>query len=438
MLKALNKQLNSFNHEDFTYLKIGAWNLLFEKSLAEFDGIILTANNDSEIEKTILAIRTHENPNIYLKPVFFLLKTMNGLTIHTDGVFDEHKSNDLTKNINEKISKLTGNKSASHKSLEIKLMNYLYSRDGQLIPQKNRLVRSGYSYPFVDCYYKGEDFEKYKLLKQCIKNDWLNEQLEDRVQLCIQCQDSYMIYKETCPKCQSINIQAHDIVHHFPCAHIAPATTFKQDGSDEMVCPKCDKLLRHIGIDYDKPSVVFSCNNCDNNFQLAEVISECHTCNHQNKLEDLVEVDIQAYKISMNGIMKVEHGTTVINEKSPVSDHLKIFEQLVQQERSRTFVADNSSYVVQIDIQSKLFKILNAGFLEQFWKDINHITKNYVSNSIYSCRKDETIYLLMIDKEETAVTLLLEKLEYNLKILLEDNLGSDVVLVINLQNVNQS
>ena len=33
-----------------------------------------------------------------------------------------------------------------------------------------------------------------------------------------------------------------------------------------LICPKCHKKLRHIGVDYDRPAVVYTCNDCENSF----------------------------------------------------------------------------------------------------------------------------------------------------------------------------
>jgi len=435
MLEIINNKPLSFILEDFTYLKVSTWNRSIEQSVVQCDGIILTSQSKIELEKIIISIRTHERPDIYLKPVYTLTKTLNNLSIHTEGIFDNNTSNQLTQEINERIVKITGTSIRSQQSLELKLMHYLYTRNGLLSPQKDRHCLSGYSYPFVDCYYNNEDFEKYKLFKQCIKNEWLDNSLIDRVQLCTNCNDSYLVYKETCPKCQSIDIQANDVIHHFPCAHIAPASEFKKGENDAMECPKCDKHLRHIGIDYDKPSVVFTCNNCEHHFQHAEIMSECHSCDTKNKLEELIEVDIHSYKITMNGIMKVENGTTVTNKKESILDGMIIFEQLIAQEQQRVFVNGKSSFRVKVNLQSKLFKILSDSFLQQLWSDIEEITQSYVSSSIYSARKEETIHLLIVDKTENEVSNMIEKLEYNIGILLEDNLGNDVQLTITSKNV---
>ena len=31
----------------------------------------------------------------------------------------------------------------------------------------------------------------------------------------------------------------------------------------DLVCPKCNRQLRHIGVDYEKPSKLFTCFNCE-------------------------------------------------------------------------------------------------------------------------------------------------------------------------------
>lgn len=69
--------------------------------------------------------------------------------------------------------------------------------------------------------------------------------------VCPKCYDKGMIYQETCPKCGSVDVEEHNMIHHFRCANISPERTYVKDG--KLICPKCLKELHHIGVDYDRP-----------------------------------------------------------------------------------------------------------------------------------------------------------------------------------------
>ena len=105
----------------------------------------------------------------------------------------------------------------------------------------------------------------------------LGREVANRVRLCPECDDSRLNYRETCPKCSSLNIRQQEMVTHFSCAHSAPLDNFRRGGG--LVCPKCDQTLRHIGVDYERPSRLYTCFSCDFVFRDPAVETQCLRCN---------------------------------------------------------------------------------------------------------------------------------------------------------------
>jgi diguanylate cyclase (GGDEF)-like protein len=86
------------------------------------------------------------------------------------------------------------------------------------------------------------------------------------------------------------------MIHHFSCGHVDSLDSFRQ-GTD-LVCPKCDQTLRHIGIDYEKPSDYFKCESCRAIVPDPAVELECLVCGLICKPEDTVEKNIYSYEFS--------------------------------------------------------------------------------------------------------------------------------------------
>lgn len=86
-----------------------------------------------------------------------------------------------------------------------------------------------------------------------------------------------------CPECESVLLEKGEAIEHLHCGHIDFKTTFEKGPS--LICPKCKKELRQIGVDYRKvgiwfrcsqrhifsaPLTQFSCPNCNKIFNLDE------------------------------------------------------------------------------------------------------------------------------------------------------------------------
>ena len=124
--------------------------------------------------------------------------------------------------------------------------------------------------------------------------------LKDKVHTCPECGDSHLLFMECCPKCKSSNIKQEAILHHFRCANISPESTYQWDG--ELRCPKCKKILRHVGVDYDRPATVYTCYECGNNFMRSDMRVECTNCGVTTTPDALIAVDVIEYKLTADGL----------------------------------------------------------------------------------------------------------------------------------------
>jgi hypothetical protein len=436
MLTAV-KTNQRFLHQvnDFNYLTLGKWTESAVQVIEHYDAILITASSQGYFEELVRNIKTHPSPSFYLKPIFYKHQTSSSFKKHTDGQFQEQLSNETAEKINQKIKELRIVKAiSSEQQIGIQLLQHLYTRTGQLTPKKSRYSKINYQFEFIDLFYSENEFNAVSNLQSLVKEGLLEAKIKDRVQLCYDCHDGFVVFKETCPKCHSIDIKSSDVIHHFVCAHVAPEAQYKNDENDDLSCPKCDKHLRHIGIDYDKPSSVYNCGQCDHDFQQAAVIAECHSCDKKNQFEELIEVNINDYKITMKGMTIAKNGSFKVPEAAPVSQEV-VFNEILKYETKRAKINDSVGFVISAKIKSPFFAMLDAKYKAKFWIEIKQIIANYTPFESHILLRESEIVFLLLDKDEKAAEAECQRLLGNLNILMEDNLGGNVKVSVDKQQL---
>lgn len=171
----------------------------------------------------------------------------------------------------------------------------------------NYTVRSltrGYTSIFLAWYDNQETLQFEERMKFNLKMEELGfaekSKFIDRIHVCPNCGDSHLLFVECCPKCRSSEINQEEMIHHFRCANISPESTYAYDG--QLVCPKCRHVLRHIGVDYDRPATIYSCSNCNNTFLASAMKVRCTNCTTESTPEELSPADIWEYKLTPVGI----------------------------------------------------------------------------------------------------------------------------------------
>lgn len=164
-------------------------------------------------------------------------------------------------------------------------------------------LASGFSARYLAMYDNQETLQLDERLKFAYKLEELGyaerSKLVDRVHVCRECGDSHQLFIESCPKCNSSDLRHESMLHHFRCANVSPESTYFKDGA--LVCPKCRRTLRHIGVDYDRPASVFTCS-CGNTFLHSAMKVVCTNCGNQGSPEELTPIDIYEYRLTPAGI----------------------------------------------------------------------------------------------------------------------------------------
>ena len=226
----------------------------------------------------------------------------------------------------------------------LRTLRFMYSRDHTMLePDPDRHSQIGYSYPFLALQYQhSETFKLLDALEEAEHEDLLTGHFFETFYLCNSCHEGFLQYREVCPKCESPNLVSEDLIHHFPCAYIGPASDFKADNHANMlVCPKCDQYLRHIGVDYDKPSLIYTCRHCYNRFQDVMAHAKCLSCGSDTAVEQLQKKTLRYFELTSKGTeatrntqLLMSNSTESMKEATRLVD-LETFELMLNYEIKR-------------------------------------------------------------------------------------------------------
>ncbi|WP_299551216.1 hypothetical protein [Seonamhaeicola sp.] len=419
----------SVDIEGYSLLIVAHTNELKNEQLEYLSGFIIDTDNTKFAQDIIFQIRNNDNPEIALLPIFIssVHKLPKHLEIHTDGPISMDLIDSYPQRIAailKRVNKLQVPKGMMHQEfLNYKVLAYCYTRNKVLSPIASRYSLIGYIFPLVSLLFKEhEAIPLLKTLEDLTQQKLLSFSLQDYIHLCKSCSGNYVNFRECCPKCDSIDIKAHDMVHHFVCAHVAPEKDFKVE--DGLECPKCDKQLRHIGIDYDKPSTIYSCNTCNHEFQNSGMKALCIDCSTEHELDELLEKSVGNYSLTQKGennvlgLMKSKRKP----RESIGNLSIPVFKILLNQEIQRVKASQCHSHFVSISIINKQLQLLNTEVKNELAKEINHIIQSYLKEADILVSKNYDCHYLLLPETKEDQLERIEHIQYNLNKLLSDNL----------------
>jgi hypothetical protein len=311
-------QDNRIEFENLLFYRLDSNSSLNIDHLIGFDAIIIDANDHDFARFIIKKIRTHHNPEFYLKPVFFINYKESKdpiLNYLNDGLIYSYEQikeiAETVKQIFFKTTQLDYQLISSFEAQTMKrVLNYMFTRNLKTLkPFVDINSNIGYTFPEVSINFEdNEEGQVLETLEWAEREGLIWPDFYERIYLCNQCSGGFLSYREVCPHCNSSNSKSEDLVHHFPCAFIGPISDFKNEIDNSLACPKCNKTLRHIGVDYDKPSIIHHCNNCDNNFQDFFVKAKCISCSQDIEVQHLISKSINVYKLTKKGRAAATNG----------------------------------------------------------------------------------------------------------------------------------
>lgn len=410
----------------------------------ESDICFLHAQNQEEGRAALTNFR--QDKDTFLAPVLYLFEDENDTG---SGLADEilrwpagqtalpQKLSNL-KNISASLrglsdlpSTLTG--TALRKIL---LLRYLHTRTSRgLKPERNFAASVGYSYPVPQALLNVSPGVEFEMLEGLEEAQLLTGDLVDKVNVCPYCEHTQLNFRELCPNCNSIDIQEETTIHHYRCSYVGRESAFQN--MDELVCPKCSRELRHIGVDYDKPAEMLWCSNCQHNFAEPKLSCFCLNCGRTSRPEDVFIKNIKSYSLTQEGILAAQEGTLpgygLINilKKELGFYKREVFSDYVQLEMARCKRYQYDSTVARFSL-----KDASASLDEQPLKHSRKLRKDVAAviretfrrTDLFTDSPDGEIVSLFTNTDTDSSNIAFDRLNQSLSALLETKMDLDYEL----------
>jgi Thaumarchaeal output domain 1 len=177
---------------------------------------------------------------------------------------------------------------------ELDLLRFIHTRElKEIKPTMDGSSSSGFRYPVPEALLDLDPLSTLRVLTEYESRGLLTGRIEERIYLCASCSSSRLIFREICPKCRRPVLTSRPTIHHFRCAYTGKIEEF-QSGAN-LLCPKCQRLLRHIGVDYDMPDSTLECGACAEQWVEGHVQARCLDCDHRCSPEEANLTDVRAY-----------------------------------------------------------------------------------------------------------------------------------------------
>lgn len=184
---------------------------------------------------------------------------------------------------------------------QLAALRLAYSRDkaieAHFAPNSHSLVE----YPLL-----GPVTGARQLLEGLAALDLLNRRHFTRTHLCPKCDSARLHVYEACPACGGAELQEEELVHHYRCGCQEIQARFLQ--GEHLICPKCRRELRHLGVDYGKPGKAVMCAACGAMNSEPFMRFACLDCAAVSAPEENPSLDWYHYDLTEDGISALRHG----------------------------------------------------------------------------------------------------------------------------------
>lgn len=419
VISALRPEIRTYG--DLTLAFVEHSHVLNALSDFHFDGIV--------VKDPGLISEIRRSDQLYLKPILW----EEGAYASTDGTFDKDQPTRITykiQKINEAAEQFVGLPLPGNGNdrLVAKLLRLLISRSTSLSPRATRDRHIGYALDMLENLSVEQDpLQLIKFLNHYTDKGYFRRKLIDRVNLCYECESGYLNFSECCSSCESIDLKSEQLIHHFRCAYIGPESDYKR--GEILECPKCNHVLKHIGIDYDKPSEIHTCMDCNHTSQETAMKAKCVDCGRDNALDKLSTHAIYEYRVTESG---TQFSKSTENQMQPhlmmdASDSdayvpLAVYQILKSHESRKQDLYEYGLSELRISVSEQILGSLNSGLRKGLLTELAGIVKPYLKNQdILSINADFQIIILLLNYSGEAQQQLRDLLDYNLDKMLRDN-----------------
>lgn len=346
------------------------------------DGVLIIAETGSECIRVLMDINPVLTDLTCYKPFFASTNTEGSLRLFAeiiDGYADTADDAAMAEKIEELRQRSTEigmrrflSNVDSAQLIFIRVCRYLISRGRTSFkPEQVEGSALGYATPVFDLIsrLRGLDTRDLLIYKNTLVNLGYirNIKFINRVYLCPDCGHSHLLFIETCPKCGNSEINAEEVIHHFRCANISPEHTYNFGG--QLRCPKCHQMLRHIGVDYDRPATTYTCAVCGNTFVQPTMRAVCTACHKSHSVDELMPYDCYEFEFTEEGVRAFASPESHLRMQSEYYENLLPFVPFANQIRVQMAKLHQLGYTADCAVQ-KIWVLDSDGVTVKLGMDI--------------------------------------------------------------------
>jgi len=143
-------------------------------------------------------------------------------------------------------------------------------------------------------------------LRNLAEIDIVEEEPSRSVIACPDCGSLATTLYLECPECETTQMKKEEALEHFDCGNIDFRSKFDK-GEGVLVCPKCGKKLKVIGVDYRKIENWYRCSN-KHFFGQPNFKFTCSECSGRFSLEETMVGMLHHYKLTDSGRQMLKLG----------------------------------------------------------------------------------------------------------------------------------
>ena len=151
-------------------------------------------------------------------------------------------------------------------------------------------------YPEAETVVDGDSAAARQLVEKLWDAGIFKRKFFEKVLVCPSCLSANVSNDYVCPNCNSIDIERRTLLEHAACGNIDSVDRFLVEGG--LLCPKCNRELAKVGIDYHRLGSWFQCTQCGKRSDTPSPIHRCRNCGHSFTIKDTGFVNIYTYRLS--------------------------------------------------------------------------------------------------------------------------------------------
>lgn len=121
---------------------------------------------------------------------------------------------------------------------------------------------------------------------------------------CSSCNYPYFSIKNLCRFCRSSNVVLGTVIEHDICGNVD--FDYKYNSADgKLICDRCNKELKALGVDYSKTSRCYKCLQCNSILPSTEQYNGCLNCGKFSAQDDLHLLQLFTYTINPEKLLSI-------------------------------------------------------------------------------------------------------------------------------------